>query len=244
MPEAGQIFSNLKRSTVSYDEELAIPQDELDYYNSLPKDGDSTPQMEEAVEMAYAKAYNSDPVRKSRWKGQERWQGRENIERRVVNIMHPHDVMRKLQRAGVDARIEAPVYYVTMPDDVTGQPVQVKKPRAVGRIWLGDEAVQGRIGIFGWVKDTKTETRRVKLITSLQYPCGPEWSLMNFNEWDVPTTEKYRGWRTALLQMILKDVLTEEEVDRAFGPVVLNPASELYRQQLQTHRAIRKGLTL
>lgn len=240
MPQAGEILSNLKRVTASYDEELAVSQEVLDYYNSLPKDGDSTPEMEDAVDAAYVKAYAA--ASHARWKGQERWQGRENIERRVVNILHPHDVMRKLQRAGVDARIEAPVYYVTMADDKTGRPVQVKKPRAVGRIWLGDEAVQGRIGIFGWVNDPATENRRVKLLTSLQYPCGPEWSLMNFNEWNVPTTEQYRGWRTALLQMILKNVITEEEVDRAFGPVVLNPASELYRQQLQSYRARRKGL--
>lgn len=233
MPEAGQIYSNLKRVTTTYDEELAVPQEAIDFYNSLPKDGDSTPEMEDAVDEAYVKAYAA--ASRARWKGQERWQGRENIERRVVNIMHPHDVMRKLQRAGVDARIEAPVYYVTMADDKTGRPVQVKKPRAVGRIWLGDEAVQGRIGIFGWVKG------QVKLLTSLQYPCGPEWSLMYFNEWNVPTTEQYRGWRTALLQLILKDIITEEEVNRAFGPVVLNPASELYRQQLQSHRARRRG---
>ena len=240
MREAGQIVSNFPRATQSYDEELSISQEAINYYNSLAKDGDSTPEMEEALERAYVKAYLA--AAKSRWKGQERWQGRENIERRVVNIMHPHDVMRKLQRAGVDARIEAPMYYVTMPDDITGLPVQVKKPRDVGRIWLGDEAVKGRIGIFGWVKDETTETRRVKLITSLQFPCGPEWTVMHFNQWNVPVAEKYRGWRTALLQMILKNIITEEEVDRAFGPVVLNPASELYRQQLQSHRAIRKGL--
>jgi hypothetical protein len=240
MREAGQIVSNFPRSTQSYDEELSISQEAIDYYNSLARDGDSTPQMEEALEKAYVKAYTA--AAKSRWKGQERWQGRENVERRVVNILHPHDVMRKLQRAGVDARIEAPMYYVTMPDDITGLPVQVKKPRDVGRIWLGDEAVKGRIGIFGWVKDERTETRRVKLLTSLQYPCGPEWSVMHFNQWNVPIAEKYRGWRTALLQMILKNIITEEEVERAFGPVVLNPASELYRQQLQSHRAIRKGL--
>ena len=240
MREVGRIESNLKRVTTTYDQEMAVSQATLDHYNSLAKDGDSTVETEEAVDAAWEKAYAA--ASHSRWAGQERWMGEENIERRVVNILHPHDVMRKLQRAGVDARIEAPVYYVTMRDDVTGLPVQVKRPRDVARIWLGDEAVQGRIGIFGWVNDPITETRCVKLITSLQYPCGPEWSVMYFNEWDVPTTERYRGWRTALLQMILKNIITEEEVDRAFGPVVLNPASELYRQQLQGHRAIRKGL--
>lgn len=241
MREVGQIFSNLKRVTTSYDEELSISQEAMDYYNSLAKDGDSTPQMEEALEKAYVKAYAAAAA--ARWKGQQRWQGRENIERRVVNPLHPHDVMRKLQSAGVDARIEAPMYYVTMRDDITGLPVQVKKPRDVGRIWLGDEAIRGRLGIFGWVNDEATGTRRVKLLTNLQYPMGPEWTVMRFDQWNVPIAELYRGWRTALLQMMLKNIITEEEVDRAFGPVVLNPASELYRQQLQSHRAIRKGLT-
>ena len=103
MPQAGEIVSNLKRVTTTYDEELAVPQEQLDYYNALAKDGYSTPEMEDAVDEAYVKAYAA--AARARWKGQERWQGRENIERRIVNILHPHDVMRKLQRAGVDARI-------------------------------------------------------------------------------------------------------------------------------------------
>ena len=65
---------------------------------------------------------------------------------------------------------------------------------------------------------------------------------MGFDAWNLPISERYRGWRTALLQMILKDVITEEEVDRAFGPVSLNRASELYRESVQRHRSMRKGL--
>lgn len=239
-PMAGEIFSNLKRATASYDEELAVPQATLDHYNSLPKDGDSTPQMIEAEQEAYELAYAA--AEPQRWKGQERWQGRENEEMRLTNILHPHEVFAKLRRAGVDARIESPTYYVWGIDDDTGKRVAIKKQRDVGRIWLHDEAVRGRVGISAWMPDETTGRRTIKWVAALQFPYGPEWSVLNFNEWNVPINERYRGWRTALLQMILKDVITEEEVDRAFGPVTLNPASELYRKSLQHHRAMRKGL--
>ena len=39
-----------------------------------------------------------------------------------------------------------------------------------------------------------------------------------------------------------KGVITEEEADRAFGPPILNRASELYREQLQDYRRLRMGV--
>jgi hypothetical protein len=240
MPQAGEIRSNLKRVTMSYDEEMSLPQEQIDFYNSLSQDGESPEEMWDAVDEQYELAYAA--AAPSRWEGQERWQGRENEEMRLVNILHPHAVFRKLQGAGVDARIEAPSYWVWSIDDQTGQPVQVKRERTIGRIWLNDFVVQGRVGVSAWVWDTQLQMRRRKLITSLQYPCGPEWTLMKFDEWNVPTVERYRGWRTALLALIQNDVITEEEVDRAFGPVVMNDASLLYRKKLQKHRMKRMGL--
>lgn len=242
MPVAGEIVSNLKRVTTSYDEEMAVPQAQLDLYNSLPKDGETTEQMLEAEQEAYELAYVA--AEPNRWKGQERWMGEENIERRIVNILHPQAVFEKMQRAGVDARTEAPIFYVYVPDDKTGKPIAIKRHRSVGRLWLHDEVIKGRIGVSARVRDPQTGERSIKFVTSLQWPCGPEWSVMRFDMWDVPICEAYRGWRTALLQLILKGVLTEEEVDRAFGPVVLNPASELYRQTLQGYRARKRGITL
>jgi hypothetical protein len=59
---------------------------------------------------------------------------------------------------------------------------------------------------------------------------------MYFDEFDVPIRERYRGWRTALLRLILSDVVTEAEAERAFGRVVENAASELYRETLQGYR--------
>lgn len=237
MPEAGIIGSNLKPVTRSYDEELPTPDVELKY-----DDRAGTQQTIEAESELFEENYRAAHER--RWKGQERWMGRRNEEMRLVNILHPHEVIRKLQAAGVDASIERAVVMVWATDNKTGLLTLQPRARSSARLWLHDgvmymkgtsETHAGRIGVSAWVKDADGNLVP-RCVTSLQWDCGPEWSLMHFDEFDVPTTERYRGWRTALLALITNGVLTEEEVDRAFGPVVLNEASELYRAVLQSYR--------
>jgi hypothetical protein len=243
MPEAGRIGSNLKEVTKSYDEELPTPNVELRY-----DDRPASQQTIEAEQELFEENYRAAHER--RWKGQQRWMGRRNEEMRLVNILHPHAFIRKLQAAGVDASIEPAVDFVWVPSDETGLLVLRPKTRSTARLWLHGEAVYlkgtsethaGRIGISAWVREK--ESRLVKCLTSLQWDCGPEWSLMYFDEFDVPIRERYRGWRTALLALITNDVLTEDEVDRAFGPVVENEASELYRETLQSYRQRKRGGT-
>lgn len=241
MPTVSEIRSNLRRAETTYDEELAIPQHLLDEYNSRER-VDRQPTTEEQEGIEERRELNYAAAAGQRWHDQRRFMGKENEAMRLVNYMHPHQVFWKLQRAGVDARIEADSYDVWMPDDTTGMPIKIKRERTYGRLWLANVAINGRIGVSAWVTDRMTGERKRKQVTSLQYPCGPEWSLVHFNEFDVPITERYRGWRTALMQMILADVLTEDEVNRAFGPVPLHSVSLHYRQQLQNHRARRAGL--
>jgi hypothetical protein len=66
---------------------------------------------------------------------------------------------------------------------------------------------------------------------------------MRFNERGIATKEKYRGWRTAMLVLIVAEILTEEEVDRAFGPA-LGEAGAWYRAQLQSWRQLKIGKAL
>jgi len=243
MPEVGQVVSNLKRVNKSYDEELPTPQVEMKY--------DDRPLLQQTLE-AEAELFeeNYRAAHERRWKGQQRWIGRRNEEMRLVNILHPHDFMRKLKAAGVNASIEPAVDWVWVPDDTTGLLVLRPKARSQARLWLHGEAIYlkgtsetnaRRIGISAWVQ--QGEERIPKCLTSLQWDCGPEWSLMYFDEFDVPIRERYRGWRTALLALITNDVLTEDEVERAFGPIVENEASELYRETLQGYRQ-RKTMKL
>lgn len=241
MPEVGSILSNLKRSTLSVDEELATPDVEMKY-----DDREGTQQTIEAECELFEENYRAAHAK--RWKGQERWQGRDNEAMRLVNVLHPHEVIRRLQAAGVDASIEPAVVMVWAPDDKTGLLIPTRKVRSNARVWLNENVVYmkgtsethaGRVGVCGWVTDEINGTVP-RCITSLQWDCGPEWSLMHFDKFNVPTVERYRGWRTALLALILHDVITEDEVDRAFGPVVQNEASELYRETLQHYRERRR----
>ena len=45
----------------------------------------------------------------------------------------------------------------------------------------------------------------------------PEYTVMGFDERGVPVAERHRGWRTVLLQLILKGLLTEEKAHAVFG---------------------------
>jgi hypothetical protein len=238
MPLAGNIYSNLRRSTQSYDEELAIPQAMLDHYNSLPVlTRKPSAETEEAIYVNYERSYAA--AAGQRWRDQQKFMGKENEKQRLVNILHAHDVMGKLQAIGVDARIETQSYTVWEPDDKTGRLTMTKRDLSDGRLWLHSVAVRGRVGVSAWVWDKHTLERKRKQITTLQYPVGPEWSLLYFDEFDVPIRERYRGWRTALMMLILNNVLTEQEVDKAFGPVTLGPVSELYRKAIHNHRERR-----
>lgn len=179
---------------------------------------------------------------------QERWQ-KEHEAERLVRILHPSAVMRKLRAAGVDARDQ-------------------EHPNA--RIWLNDFTRMGLVGVNAWVEpqpmddegyllemtDATTQRQRDILtenyaacrqgrkvrrtLTSLQEPYGPEWSIMRFSERGVATKEKYRGWRTAMLVLIFSGILTEDEVDRAFGAPI-GEAGSWYRQQLKNYRQLKLG---
>lgn len=72
-------------------------------------------------------------------------------------------------------------------------------------------------------------------VGTLQWPLGTEWMVMNFNEFGVPTTAKYLGWRTALLTMIRCGAITEKEAHKAF-PVGSGPAAAWYLEQLMMER--------
>jgi hypothetical protein len=236
-PQAGEILSNLKRVTTSYDEEMRSPDGPLaPTYDRAPS-AETQDETDRIYEENYAGAASQ------RWHNQERFMGRENEEARLVNILHPHSFIRKLRRAGVDARIEAPHFYVWDIDHKTGKPTQIKKERTEGRLWLHDDAVNGLLGISAWITNSKTGLRERKCVTSLQHPCGPEWSLMYFDEFDVPIKERYRGWRTSLLNLILRDVISEAEAVDAFGPVPLSDVSLVYRKTLYAHRMKKGGHT-
>lgn len=150
---------------------------------------------------------NAAAQQADQWDGQGRWVGKYNEEMRIVNIMTPFTFMQRLYASGIPER----------------------------RVWLNSFAVMKRAALLAREFDFATATYTEVQVGTLQYPCGPEWMVMRFNEYGVPTTAKYLGWRTALLSMISLGVLTEQEAHKAF-PVAEGPASEWYREQLAVIR--------
>jgi hypothetical protein len=65
---------------------------------------------------------------------------------------------------------------------------------------------------------------------------APELSIMRFDDHGVPLAEKYRGWRTPLLQLILKSVISQKQAEEVFGKTPVTPAFHRYNATLQQFR--------
>jgi hypothetical protein len=194
----------------------------------------------------------------AKWEGQGRWEGKYNEEIRTVNPMTPTTFIEKLKAIGISAEAEppevtvsienpdyAPEYIATKYDERTGaisegyymdplgrpSHVDMRIVKSDKQIYLGNRVIQGRVALNAKVWDEKLFKLVDMRINTLQVPLGPEWTVMRFDEYGIPTNEKFHGWRTALLSLITHRVITKEQADKAFGEAK-GEASLFYRKQL------------
>lgn len=80
------------------------------------------------------------------------------------------------------------------------------------------------------------ETHEPEVGCWVQEGFAPELSIMTFDEHHVPLAEKFRGWRTCLLQLILKSAITEKKADEVFGSPKTTEAYHRYNATLQSFR--------
>lgn len=133
----------------------------------------------------------------------------ENMKPRIGRILYSDEFIRILRnKCGVKCWYRQHPH----PDKVT---LVILKP---GRVEKGDGTRD--------VINAKPETG-----CWVQYGWMPEFSIMNFDPSGIPLAEKFRGWRTCLLQLIMKGVLTEEVAHKHFG-AAFGPASERYNSVL------------
>jgi hypothetical protein len=74
-----------------------------------------------------------------------------------------------------------------------------------------------------------------------QRPYMIEYEVVRFDERGVPLDSRYRGYRTVLLNLLMKGMLTEQQITKAFGPAT-GPASGRYNKMLYELR--KQGLGL
>jgi hypothetical protein len=80
------------------------------------------------------------------------------------------------------------------------------------------------------------QDQKARYICYLQVPAMYEWSVLRLDAHGIPNGEDFRGWRTVLVQLIEKDILTEEEAHKIFGQPSLSPVFARYRRNLWEHR--------
>lgn len=158
----------------------------------------------------------------NQWDGQGRWLGKENEEMRYGLILTPFQFMDRLEKVIGEKRIFLSPYAVM-------KRVAIKAPSRESK----------RLIILPGVPEPPKDG--LVQVGTLQYPCSTEWMIMRFDEYGVPTTAKYLGWRTALLSMIQLEVISEKEAHKAF-PLGTGPASSWYREQLFIMRG-KRGVT-
>lgn len=75
-----------------------------------------------------------------------------------------------------------------------------------------------------------------KYVCAVQAGFMPEYSVMRFDEHDLPIAEKYRGWRTVLLRLIMQGFITEAAAHCVFGEPPMGDVSRRYRNHLWNYR--------
>jgi hypothetical protein len=65
--------------------------------------------------------------------------------------------------------------------------------------------------------------------TSVMNGNMPEWSKLRTDHHRLPKNEAYRGWRTVLLALIQKDIITLEQSDQVFGEAAGPRSKPWYR---------------
>lgn len=190
--------------------------------------------------------------RKQRWDGQERWTDDDVLEQRKGQILSPMEFYHRLMEDGLEvpARLSNVHDYPTreheLEDGFLKTETRYIRTLGAGRILLArdvkkvhSEDKSGRVALLVMahtdspilLPGQKAQAGEPVQVATLQYPFGTEWMVMRFDEFGVPRTPKYIGWRTALLALIRNGVITVEQAHRAF-PVGQGPQASWYRQQL------------
>jgi hypothetical protein len=109
----------------------------------------------------------------------------------------------------------------------------LKKLQSIGlNCWYANHPQAGKVTLI-YINEL---TKKPEVGCWLQPGNMPELSLMNFDDHGVPLAEAYRGWRTGLLQLILKSAITEKDADRVFGRPKTTRSFHRYNMTLQSFR--------
>lgn len=163
-------------------------------------------------------------------------------EQRVSDAEASSQTQEELARVRQSSNEAAKEYQWVTPEEYANEGDRI------GRIMHSDVFIEKlrEAGVKCWYRQ-HPQPRKVTLVVQLgnlapQVGCwcqlgfAPELSVMNFDAHGVPLAEKYRGWRTSLLQLILHGVITQQKAEEVFGKPPVTPAFHRYNATLQRFR--------
>ena len=86
--------------------------------------------------------------------------------------------------------------------------------------------------------DTSQGIKGMEVACWVQFGYMPEYSICNFDDHGVVLQEAYRGWRTVLLQLLVKHMIDEETINLVFGEAV-GPAARKYLEIVRAFRGLK-----
>lgn len=99
------------------------------------------------------------------------------------------------------------------------------------------DATYADVAIVGRREVLIREDGKLKHAGTVQNGPMIEWSQMRLDAHHIPTNERYLGWRSVLMNLIRKDMVSEDRVHRVFGhPASSSPRAEIWYRQLYMHR--------
>jgi hypothetical protein len=133
----------------------------------------------------------------------------EDVAARLINPIHSSRFITKLRNAGLECFYVGEVY-----NGLLALYVTPKKP---------------------YLDDNGHLTKEPRFATGVQYGYMPAYSVMRFDDHGVPLNERYRGYWTVLLRLILDGYATEKQIKEEFGEPC-GPAGERTRSLLHSYR--------
>ena len=100
------------------------------------------------------------------------------------------------------------------------------------RCFTVDNGMRGTVAL--WAANKLSD--ETIYVAYLQVPAMYEWSVLRLDRHGLPNGEDFRGWRTVLAQLIVKDVLSEAKAHEIFGRPTDGLVSRRYRQTLYDFR--------
>lgn len=183
--------------------------------------GKDTPEMSKAID-EYAKrrhertsAQNEDEL--CRWKEEN------------DNISREYQWVKPEEYADIAPRIGRIMHYTEL--------INTLRSKCGLRCFYRDMGHPQKIAL--WVQRNAGQEPELGCWT--QAPYCTEFSVMRFDDHGVPLDERYRGWRTVLMQLALKGMLKESVINKVFGRAN-GPASEKYNHFMYDLRKNGLGL--